>query len=100
MHVFQQKENILLSLLLRCDDIIGLHCCIMLSYWPASCLPDVHIKAKHHVTKVLTIELGDFVEVMLGEDENSCAIMEVVELFEDDKVPTTASYLACLPQFH
>ena len=39
--------------------------------------------------QVLEIELGEYVEVMLGENDNGeehCGIMEVVELFEDDQV--------------
>ena len=38
--------------------------------------------------QVLEVVLGDFVEVMLGEDEDGedhCGVMEVVELFEDDQ---------------
>ena len=42
----------------------------------------------HAVPQVLEVVLGDFVEVMLGEDEDGedhCGVMEVVELFEDNQ---------------
>ena len=44
------------------------------------------------MSQMLEIELGEYVEVMLGEDDNGeehCGVMEVVELFEDDKVLVT-----------